>query len=167
MAMFDFLSLTKKISDLGAEIRGRRSDLETKRRERDLIAAAPLSKSDAVQALHRRIDTDGARYMKTFSASLRAMVLSGNPDRDTAILTATPPNTTPTPLSMEAGICLAFADQLKAAASRAVEGMAWPEGALDHRNKTERLAKLDSQIGSIESELAALVRSARDAGVSV
>ena len=167
MAMFDFLSLSKKIADLGAEIRGRRADLERFRRARDLIAAAPLSKEDAVKALHRRIDIDGARYMKTFSASLRAMVLSGNPDRDTAILTATPPDMTPTPLSMEAGICLAFADQLKAAASRAVEAMEWPDGAMDHRNKTERLAKLDSQIGSIEGELSALVRSARDAGVSV
>jgi hypothetical protein len=94
------------------------------------------------------------------------MVLSGNPDRDTAILTATPPNMTPTPLSMEAGICLAFADQMKAAASSAISGMVWPEGAMDHRTKTERLAKLDSQIGSIESDLAALVRSAREAGVS-
>lgn len=167
MALFDFLSLSKKIADLGAEIRGRRSDLEKLRRERDLVAAAPLSKEDAVKALHRRIDTEGARYRKIFSASLRAMVLGGNPDRDTAILTATPPDTTPTPLSMEAGICLAFADQMKDAASRAVEAMEWPEGALDHRTKSERLAKLDSRIGSIESDLTALVRSARDAGITV
>lgn len=167
MALFDFFSLSKKIADLGGEVGGRRTDLEKLRRERDLVAAAPLSKEDAVKALHRRIDTEGARYMKTFSASLRAMVLSGNPDRDTAILTATPPNTTPTPLSMEAGICAAFSDQLKAAASRAVEGMEWPEGALDHRDKTARLATLDARIGSIEGELTALVRSARDAGITV
>jgi hypothetical protein len=167
MAIFDFLSLSKKISDLGAEIRGRRSDLEKLRRERDLIAAAPLSRADAVKAMHRRIDTEGDRYMKTFSASLRAMALGGNPDRGVVILTATPPNTMPTPLSMEAGICLAFADLLKISVSRAVEATPWPEGALDHHTKTERMAKLDSQIGSIENELAALVRSAREAGVSV
>lgn len=169
MAIFDFLSLSKKISDLGAEIRGRRSDLEKLRRERDLIAAAPLSKSDAVQAMHRRIDEVGAAHMKILSTTLRQVALGGSPDRvrDTPILVTAKPDFAPTPLTVEFGVCLAFGDQMKAAASRIVEGMEWPAGAIDHRNKTERLAKLDSQIGSIESELAALVRSARDAGVSV
>lgn len=169
MALFDFLSLSKKISDLGAEIRGRRTDLEKLRRERDLIAAAPLSKADAVQTMHRRIDEQGAAYMKTLSAALHLAASSGNPDRvvNTPILVAAKPDWTPTPLTVEFGLCLAFGDELKAAASRIVESTPWPEGALDHRTRTERLAKLDSQIGSIESDLSALVRSAREAGVSV
>lgn len=166
--MFDFSGVKKLLGDAGASVRAKRAELETLRRERDVLAAAPLSKDDAVKALHGRIDEAGSGHLKVLSGALRQMALKGCPTRiDTAILAVCKPDTMPTMLTMEAAICLVFADQMKAAASRIVEAMEWPEGAMDHRDKTERLAKLDARIASVESDVRGMVQAARAAGISI
>jgi|GEM_PF-4913178 len=168
MSLFDFSGIKKLLGDAGAMIRSKRAELESLKRERDILAAAPLSKEDTVKAMHRRIDAEGARHMATLSAAVRQLVVGGgNPDRiDMPILATTKPDYAPSPLSMEAGMCLAFGDQMKAAASRIIEAMPWPEHAMDHRDKTERLAKLDAKIAAVESDVRGMVESARGAGLN-
>lgn len=168
MALFDFLSLKKQIADAGEEIRSRRRELEGLRRERDLIAVAPLSREDTIKALHARIDAEGAKHLKIFSGVLRQRVMKGCPTRfDGPILAAQKPDVSPTPASLEAAISLIFADQFKASLAGVVESMSWPEGSMDHADKQKKLAELDSKIGKIESDLTGLVHSARAAGISV
>lgn len=168
MAIFDFLSLRKQLSDVGEEIRSRRRELEDLRRERDLIAAAPLSRENTIKALHARIDAEGAKHLKIFSGTLRQLVVKGCPTRiDGPILAAHKTDVAPSPVSLEAAISLMFADQFKASVARVVEAMDWPEGSMDHADKQKKLAELDSKIGKIESDLTGLVRSARAAGISV
>jgi len=168
MAIFDFLSLRKQIADAGEEIRSRRRELEGLRRDRDLIAAAPLSREDTIKALHARIDAEGARHLKIFSGALRQLVTKGCPTRiDGPILGAQKPGWSPTPASLEAAISLMFADQFKASVAGVVESMEWPQGSMDHADKQKKLSELDSKIGKIETDLTGLVRSARAAGISV
>lgn len=167
MSIFDFSGIKKLLGDVGAMIRSKRAELEGLKRERDILAAAPLSKDDTVKAMHSRIDAEGARHMATLSAAVHQLVISGNPDRiDMPILAMTKPGWAPSPLSMEAGLCLAFADQMKAAASRIVESMQWPEHAIDHREKVDRLAKLDAKIAAVESDVRGMIASARGAGLN-
>lgn len=168
MPFLDFLSLNKQVAGIGEEIRSRRSEIETLRRERDLIAAAPLSRSDTIRALHARIDAEGAKHLKIFTGALRQLVIKGCPTRiDGPILAAQRPDVSPTPASLEAAISLMFADQFKASVAGVVESMEWPEGSIDHADKVQKLAVLDSKIGKVETDLTALVRSARAAGISV
>lgn len=167
MSLFDFSGIKKLLGDAGAMIRSKRAELESLKRERDILAAAPISKGDAIKAMHRRIDEEGARHMATLSTAVRQLVVGGNPDRiDVPILAVTKPGYAPSPLSMESGLCLAFADEMKAAASRIVEGMSWPEHAMDHREKIERLAKLDARIAAVENDVRGMVESARGAGLN-
>lgn len=168
MPFLDFLSLRKQIADAGEEIRIRRSEMETLRRERDLIAAAPLSREDTIKALHARIDQEGAKHLKIFTGALRQLVIKGCPTRiDSPILAAQRPDVSPTPASLEAAISLMFAGEFKASVARVVESMEWPQGSMDHADKVQKLAELDSKIGKVETDLTALVRSARAAGISV
>lgn len=168
MPFLDFLSLRKQIADAGEEIRSQRSVLEGFRRERDLIAAAPLSREDTIKALHARIDAEGAKHLKIFTGALRQLVTKGCPTRiDSPILAAQRPDVSPTPASLEAAISLMFAGEFKASVARVVESMEWPEGSMDHADKQKKLAELDSKIGKVETDLTALVRSARAAGISV
>ena len=167
MSLFDFSGIKKMLGDAGAMIRSKRAELESLKRERDILAAAPLSKEDTVKAMHRRIDVSAELHMATLSAAVRQLVVGGNPDRiDMPILATTKPDYTPTPLSLEAGMCLAFGDQMKAAASRIVEAMVWPEHAMNHRDKAERLAKLDAKIAVVEGDVRGMVESARGAGLN-
>lgn len=167
MSIFDFSGIKKLLGDAGAMISSKRAELETLKRERDILAAAPLSKSDTVKAMHRRIDAEGARHMAVLSATVRQLAIGGNPDRmDAPILAAVRPDYMPTPLTLEGGICLAFSDQMKIAASRIVEAMEWPAHAMDHREKSERLAKLDAKIAAVESDVRGMVQSARGAGLN-
>lgn len=169
MSFLDFTGVKKLLGDAGAIMRSKREELERLRRERDVVAAAPLAKADVIQALHRRIDQEGARHMAIFADSLRPKVISGNPDRvaETPILAASRPDTLQSPIGMEAAVCLVMGEQMKVAAVRIVEGMEWPAHAMDHSAKTERLAKLDSRIAALESEVAAMVRDARAAGLNI
>lgn len=168
MAIFDFLSLRKQIASAGEEISSHRRALAELRRERGSIAAAPLSREDTIKALHARIDAEGAKHRKIFSGALRQLVAKGCPTRiDGPILAAQRPDVNPTPASLEAAISLMFADQFKASVAGVVESMEWPAGAMDHIDKVKKLAELDSKIGKIETDLTALVRSARAAGISV
>jgi hypothetical protein len=168
MAIFDFLSLRKQVESAGAEIRTHRRVLEGLRRERDLVAAAPLSRGDTLRALHARIDAEGSRHLKIFTGTLRQLVLKGCPDRiDGPILACQKPDVPPTPASLEAAISLMFADQFKASVAGVVESMEWPQGSMDHADKQKKLADLDARIGKIETDLTGLVRSARAAGITV
>lgn len=167
MSLFDFSGIKKLLGDAGAMIRSKRAELEGLKRERDILAAAPLSKEDTVKAMHRRIDAEAVRHMATLSAAVRQLVVGGNPDRiDMPILAMTKPGYTPSPLSMEAGMCLAFGDQMKAAANRIIEAMPWPEHAMDNREKVDRLAKLDARIAAVESDVRGMIASARGAGLN-
>lgn len=168
MAIFDFLSLRKQLSDVGEEIRSRRRELEGLRRDRDLVAAAPLSREDTIKALHARIDSEGAKHLKIFTGALRQLVVKGCPTRiDTPVLAAQKPNVAPTFPSLEAAISLIFADQFKMSVGGIVASMEWPAGSMDHADKQKKLAELDSKIGKIESDLTGLVHSARAAGISI
>lgn len=168
MAILDFLSLRKQLADVGGEIRSRRREIETLRRERDLVSAAPLSREDTIKALHARIDAEGAKHLKIFSGALWQRVVKGCPTRiGGPILAAQKPDVSPTPASLEAAISLMFADQFKVSVGRIVAAMEWPAGAMDHADKQKKLADLDSKIGKIEADLTALVQSARAAGISV
>lgn len=166
--MFNFLSLRKQIADAGEEIRSHRRVLEGLRRERDLIAAAPLDRGDTIKALHARIDAEGAKHLKIFTGNLRQLVAKGCPTRfDGPILAVQRPDVSPTPASLEAAISLMFADQFKVSVASVVESMEWPQGAMKYVDKQAKLSELDSKIGRVESDLTGLVRSARAAGINV
>lgn len=168
MAIFDFSSLNRQVADIGEEVRSRRRELEGYRRERDLIAAAPLSREDTIRALHARIDAEGDRHLKVFTGNLRALVAKGCPERiDGPILACQKPDVSPTPASLEAAISLIFSAQFKTSVAGVVEAMDWPQGAMDHADKQIKLAALDTKIGKVESDLTGLVRSARAAGINV
>lgn len=168
MALLDFFSLRTQVAGIGEEIRSRRREMETLRRERDLIAAAPLSREDTLKALYARIDAEGAIHLKLFSGALRQRVTKGCPTRiGGPILGAHRPDVSPTPASLEAAISLFFADQFKASVASVVESMEWAAGSMGHADKQNKLAELDSKIGKVESDLTGLVRSARAAGINV
>lgn len=167
--MFDFSPLKRLITDAGSQIRGRSNDLENLKRERDLIAAAPLSKADTIRALHARIDDQAAGHLKILSGTLQQMALKGDPGRVVGpILCAQRPNMEPSFSSFEAALNLALSAEMKGAISRIVETLQeWPEGAIDHADKVKRLDELDRKIGAAEAELGDLVQQARSAGINV
>lgn len=165
--MFDFNPLKKLLSDATTQIDSRKVELEKLRRTREDIAAAPISREDAIRALHARIDTDAAKHMDIVVNALTPLISKGDPIRmDASILSAAKPGLAASPLSIEAGLCLAMGDVIKAAASRIVEAMEWPPGALDHAVKEKKVSELDRKISDLEAELTQLVHSARAAGVS-
>jgi len=167
MSLIDFSGIKKVFGDAGAMVASKRAEAEKLKREREVLAAAPLSKADTIKAMHSRIDSEGARHMATLSAAVRQMAVGGNPDRiDTPILAVVKPDYTATPLSFEAGMCLAFSDQMKLAVTRIVGAMSWPEGAMDYRDKKDRLVKLDARIAAVENDVRGMVESARAAGLN-
>lgn len=166
--MFDFNPLKKMLSDASSQIRARQVELEKLQRQREDVAAAPASREDAIKALHGRIDAEADKHMSIVAKALLPLIVKGDPSRfrDSPILAAVKPDSAPSPLTLEAGLCLAMGEQMKAAVSRIIDGMEWPSGAIDHADKEKRVSELDRKISEIESELSQLVHSARAAGVS-
>lgn len=165
--MFDFNPLKKMLSDASGQIRARQVELEKLQRQREDVAAAPASREDAIKALHGRIDAEADKHLRIVAGALLPLIVKGDPSRiDSPILAAVKSGSAPSPLSLEAGLCLAMGEQMKAAASRIIDGMEWPLGAIDHADKEKKVSELDRKISEIESELSELVHSARAAGVS-
>lgn len=168
--MFDFSPLKKLLSDAGEQMRTRQVQLEKLKREREDIAAAPTSREDVIRALHDRIDKAADTHMDIFASAMRPLILKGDTARLDAplpIVATAKSGSAPTPASIEAGLCLVMGDQMKAAATRIIEAMEWPSGALDDAVKQKKILELDSKISGMEAELTALVNSARAHGVSI
>ena len=166
--MFDFRDLKKTIAAIGGKVRTAQHELETLRRRREEVAAAPTSKASAIRAMQDRVDAQAEAHKRVLFANLDPLILKGDAARvDAPFLAATRHGTAATAQSIEAGICLAFGDQMKQAIAKAIEAMPWPEQSMDTATKAAELAKLDDGIEQAENELSSLVGEAQSAGISL
>ena len=166
--MFNFTDLKKQVASIGTKVRESSQELENLRRKREEIAAAPSSKTDAVRAMHARIEREADKHRKILTESLVPLVVKGDTSRiDTPIVAAARPDKAASPLSLEAGLCLAIGDQLKRTIADAIDGMPWPEFSMDESKKTAEITRLDAAIQKTESELSELVSAAHAAGLSI
>ena len=163
-----FGEIRKLFQAAGDEIQQLRRNLETARQQRDLTASAPLTKEDAIAAMHKAIDQRAAAHYKTLAKALANVVRKGEPGRvDVRAVALAKPDFTVTPTTLEDGLSLLLNQQLKDGIARVIEGMEWPAGAMPRAEKTERLRELDGRILKLERDLASAVGAARSAGLSV
>lgn len=163
-----FGEIRKLFQAAGDEIQHLRRNLETARQQRDLTASAPLTKEDAIAAMHQAIDQRAAAHHKTLAKALVGAVRKGEPGRvDVRAIALARPDFTATPATVEDAISLLMNHQLKEGVASVIQGLEWPAGAMPHAEKTERLRELDGRILKLERELASAVGAARSAGLSV
>ena len=162
-----FENLKRLFSEAGGEINQLRRTLDIARQQRDLTASAPMSKADAIAALHGLIDARGAAHGKTFQAALTTAVRSKEPARlDTRVVALARPDFMPTPSTMEDALCLWLGAQIKETVRLNIEAMPWPPGSMSHAEKIERLGEIDVRIAQLEKEMAVAARDARAAGLN-
>lgn len=173
MALPDFTQIKTALASLKSATRSRRGQLETLRRERDLVATAPAARADIKAALRAYVDASGERYTVLLQRALAPLVakpiMLGDAERVAGVfglVAATAPQGNPTPRGFDMLLSAVAAELTVAAIDRAVDAMTWPapEG-LPMAQRQAELARLDGLIAQIETEEAEVAAAARSAGL--
>ncbi|MBP6252477.1 MAG: hypothetical protein KA387_06965 [Rubrivivax sp.] len=166
-------SIKAALTGLKTDQRKRRAQLETLRRERDLVATAPAARADIKAALRAYVDAGGERYSTLLQRALAPLVakpsMLTDPERVAGVfglVAATAPQGNPTPRGFDLVLSGLAAELTVAAIDRAVDAMTWPapEG-LPLAERAAELQRLDAAISRLESEEEAVAAQARDAGL--
>jgi len=182
MALLDFLSLRASIADLGAQVRGLRTKIEEKQREREDIANAPAARSDVKALYEGFLQQRAADYRQSLTAHLTVvrskpksfMPAVGNGFAKPTANTSTylrvftgGDDGSQTPLSMERAVCGLFGEVIKAQLFKVLDELPWEGEGLPMAARQEKLAKLDAEIEKLVKEENKLVSEARAAGVVI
>jgi hypothetical protein len=165
---FDFLGLKKTVASMGEQVRELRVQIETLKRQREELAAAPHSRDDVLAILSSRIDREGAVYAHRLRHAIRPVINRGpgiSNDVYVPIMTAEKDNVPAGPKTIENAFCLFFNAQMKEAVAAALAGIEWPDGAVSHIDRVAKLTKLDREIDALEAEETELAKQAAAAGV--
>ena len=174
--MFDFMKIKTAITGIGEHMSGLRGEMESLKRKREELAAAPGTKADVIAIFHANIDETAAKYSGRLQ---RAIEVSLNHGRDMHAgpngrpqlgpLTLARENfTTPcTPHDIEASLFFVIGPAMKAAVADAINAMEWPADAQPLAGRAAEIAKLDKKIAALEKSEQELRREAADAGVIV
>lgn len=166
-------SIKAALTGLKTDQRKRRAQLETLRRERDLVATAPAARADIKAALRAYVDAGGERYSTLLQRALAPLVAKPSMLADQervagvfGLVAATAPQGNPTPRGFDMLLSAVAAELTVAAIDRAVDAMTWPapEG-LPLAARAAELARLDGLIAKLEAEEEAVAAQARDAGL--
>lgn len=172
----EFDGLRKSIGALAGKVRELRKQIETKRREREDLLAAPPCKADVLQMLCGWIDRNAQAATKSLDTMLAGFFRK--PDylsddavvaRGVALLAAVPDaNVAPTLKTAEVMLSALFADHLKQALPGLLDRVSWPaEPGLPIAERTERVAAIDRELEALEDSERELVAQATDAGINL
>lgn len=171
MGLFDFSSIKKSIASIGSEATKLRTELEKARREREELAAAPITREELTDALCDWIDRIGESYPRHLVSTVSH--IRDHAEINPQSLTVPPALLTvhgggSSPQVQPAALCFLLADVLKDGMRRAVEALPYPTApGLPRAEKVEKLAALDKQIAKLEADLLELRNDAEAAGVSL
>lgn len=166
-------SIKAALSGLKTDQRKRRTQLEALRRERDLVATAPASRSDVKSAVRSLIGANAARYNTLAGRALQPLIgkasMLSDPERVSTtfgLLGATAPNGNPMPRGFDMLLCAVAGEAAAAALDKVIDGLEWPgpEGLPAGQRQAE-LARLDGLIAKLEAEEETVAAQARDAGL--
>lgn len=173
--MFDLLSIKKGISALADQIRGVTGEIETLKRQRDILRVAPPTKADVIQLLHQRIDQMAAEYPGQVRKSLQGYINAPSdlliPHHNLGFLMPTVNNYSGSGVPFIGlvfeGLAFLMQDIFKERVTAAVELMDWPQNAMPMAERDKELAKLDGKIATLEKQHKQLQTAAADAGVII
>jgi hypothetical protein len=175
-------ALRQSLDGVRGEYRRITDELESLRRIREEIAAAPLAAGDLIAFVHRWVDDTSNRYRDKLAdrfSSLALVLAAETPDalEDPRAVTAKYSH-----LTKLAGIDLSphargdsdgvvpgalllmlGTDAVKVAFAQVIEQL--PPGGMPLKTRVKRLAELDQQIDDGEAKLLELRRTAADAGI--
>jgi len=171
--MFDFNFLRKSVADLAQQTRELRGEIQALKQQREQIASASVHRSDLKACLDQVCQVRAAEYRASMAAHLKGMgndchSLQGHVDHGYLRLSAPLPGVAGvTPGMVEGMLCALLGDQLKLALFRVIDELDWPDEGLPMIERADALKKLDSQIDKLIEKEQGLVKSAREAGISI
>lgn len=167
---FDFAGIRSALAGLKGQLKSLNGKLEALHQERDLLISAPVSREDAVAEFQALVDEAAGRHQKALGEAVFGAALSGRPEKFSFVsyLVAGSKSGTPTAAPvLEGVISLFLGDALKVGVARVLAEMEWPDGAISLAERQTRLAKLDAEIASLESQRDELAAEAARAGLSI
>lgn len=172
----EFDSLRKTIGALAGKVRDLRKQIETKKREREDVLAAPPCKADVLQMLVGWIDRNAKAATKSLDTMLAGFLRKPNSISDDAVvakgvalLAAVPDaGVAPTLKTAEVMLSALFADHLKQALPGLLDRVSWPaDPGLPIDERTERVASIDRELEALEDSERELVAQATAAGINL
>lgn len=171
-----FTDLRKMIRDVGGQLRAANKSVETKRRARDELRAAAISRADTISAFNALVDARAACHVKKLAEKVNQRACGGDPARFADMMQERSPFLTlapkdgelESPYSKECALAWLMGDQLKQRFKETVNNMSvWPEHSMHHADKTAQLAVLDREIAGLEKDITELAETARRAGINI
>ncbi len=161
------------VQTLRSEVDGLRNKLEKAKREREELAAAPVTQEDVINMLCAYVDRTADEYPRHLADSVARFVMNSKrtvegPNQPVPLLSAPahvgiPPST----LSLEKGIFFAFRTQVKDGIKAVIKAAEWPKNARSLAEREAKLPAMDAEIAALCQELDALVSEAAAAGISI
>lgn len=173
---FDFLKIKTAITGIGQHMNGLRTELETRKRQREELAAAPGTKADVIALFHAHIDETAAQYTGRLQRAIEVSLghgrdlhlgPDGRPQLGPLTLGRANAATPCTPHDIESSLFFVMGPAMKLAVADAINAMPWPADAQPVVGRAAEMAKLDKKIAALEKSEQDLRREAAAAGVVV
>lgn len=170
----DFALFRSTVGKLADEVRNLRGQIESKKRIREEISAAPLAREDVWSVVEDHIDRHAAgfpeRFMMEIDGLVKEGVLPGRPGGIGVNVLAAPRHRLNQPDVRDVQACLLglLGDLLKPRIRQAVMDLQWPaEPGMPAVARKQRIEELDREITDLEGQLLVIEREAAAAGVQV
>lgn len=174
--MFDFMKIKTAITGIGEHMAGLRTELETLKRQREELVAAPGTKACMIAIFHANIDETAAKYTGRLQRVIEQSLGHGtdmhngpNGRPQLGPLTLARENFTApcTPADIENALFFVLQPTMKTAVADAINAMPWPADAQPLAGRAAEIAKLDKKIAALEKSEQDLRHDAAAAGVVV
>lgn len=170
--MFDFLGLKKGIADIQKQVSSLQEKIELFKRERDDLLALPLPQEDVANALAESVDelADGfVEKLQNVVFNVHRLDRHPNLSAASTLQMATRENFSKADLGVGlAFLCCMDPDKLKTAIHQNVMRLNWPEKVGPPRaERAARLTEINNEITTLETEEQAILKTAKDSGISI
>ena len=172
----DWAKIKTAITGIGETMAGLRTELETLKRQREELVAAPGTKADIIAIFHANIDETAAKYTGRLQRAIEKSLghgrdmhngPDGRPQLGLLSLARENFSTPCSPLDIERSLFFVIGPAMKAAVADAITAMEWPADAQPLAGRAAEIAKLDKKIAALEKSEQDLRHDAASAGVIV
>lgn len=172
----DWAKIKTAITGIGEHMNGLRTELETLKRQREELAAAPGTKGDVIALFHANIDETAAKYTGRLQRVIEQSLghgtdmhngPDGRPQLGPLTLGRANAATPCTPHDIESSLFFVMGPTMKTAVADAINAMPWPADAQPLAGRAAEIAKLDKKIAALEKSEQDLRHDAASAGVIV
>lgn len=170
--MFDFLPNIKKgIAEISSGVKSLRKEIETKKRQREDLMTAPISRKELADSLCAMVDTQAQAYIRRLE--LATNFLRNTPLHDFGsgafdIIGTRGNSSSANDLPRENAMWL-LGDLLKQRIRDAVDVMDWPDSPikLSRVERIKAIEKLDAEIAELREREKAIMHEAHAAGINL